>query len=262
MASCCKTTQNNLLDIKLFYLNANNISLSYPVFGATTMSMRKDFIRISTGAKIESTENVPIIKALNNISFSLNDGDRLGLIGHNGAGKSTLLKVLAGIYQPEQGVIDFNGKIVSTLNINLGMNLEATGIENIISRCLFYNLTNEEIDSCINDIIDFTDLGNYIYMPIRTLSTGMRLRIAFATVTSINSDIILMDEVIGAGDTKFLKKIHERLNKFINRSRILVLASHNMNMIKKFCNKALILSHGELKYFGSVQEAIDIYESK
>mgnify|MGYP001252247813 FL=1 len=132
----------------MFYLNANNISLSYPVFGATTMSMRKDFIRISTGAKIDNAEKVPIIKALKNINFSLNDGDRLGLIGHNGAGKSTLLKVLAGIYQPERGAIDFNGKIVSTLNINLGMNLEATGIENIISRCLFYNLTRFLFEDC------------------------------------------------------------------------------------------------------------------
>ena len=241
-------------------LKIKNASLNYPIYGFSNMSFRKKLLNFSTGGVIKDDSPIRIIKALDNISFSLDEGDRVGLIGHNGAGKSSLLKVLAGIYEPSHGIVESEGKVVSTLNINLGMDPEATGLENIISRCLFYGLKKNKIDEYIDEIIEFTDLGNYIHLPTRVYSAGMKARLAFAAVTSIKSDILLMDEGIGAGDAAFIEKARIRLNNFISKSKILVLASHDNNLIKRFCNKAILLEKGKLIFLGSIPEAFDRYK--
>ena len=199
---------------------------------------------------------------MRDITFSLKEGDRLGLIGHNGAGKSTLLKVLGGIYQPTSGSLTTVGKVVTTLNLSLGMEVEATGIENIIIRGLLLGMKRYEIEKKIEEIAAFTALGEYLDMPVRIYSSGMTTRLAFATVTAMESDILLMDEVIGTGDAAFIEKAEQRLNEFINRSKIIVLASHSEDVIQKFCTHTLLLEQGKMVAIGVNKEMFDLYRTR
>lgn len=236
--------------------------LDYPLVGVGNRSLKNRLLGTATGGLISAGDAVPVVKALRDISFSLKEGDRLGLVGHNGAGKSTLLKVLAGIYQPTTGSVNAKGRIVSTLNISLGMEPEATGFENILIRGLLLGMKRTEINAKLDEIAAFTELGEYLDMPVRIYSSGMTTRLAFATVTAMESDILLMDEVIGTGDAAFMDKAEERLNVFMNRSKIIVLASHSDHVIKKFCNKALLLEHGQIIAAGSPDEVIATYHTR
>jgi len=236
--------------------------LDYPLVGIGSRSLKTRLLGTATGGLISSGDAVPVVKALRDISFSLKEGDRLGLVGHNGAGKSTLLKVLAGIYQPTTGSVKAKGRIVSTLNISLGMEPEATGFESIIIRGLLLGMKRAEINKKLDEIAAFTELGEYLDMPVRIYSSGMATRLAFATVTAMDSDILLMDEVIGTGDAAFMDKAEKRLNEFMNRSKIIVLASHSDQVIKKFCNKALLLEHGQIIAEGLPDSVISAYHSR
>ena len=236
--------------------------MDYPVLGMGSRSLKNRILGAATGGLISGGDGIPVVNALRGVSFKLQEGDRLGLIGHNGAGKSTLLKVLAGIYQPTAGVLATTGRIVSTLNISLGMQPEATGIENIIARGLLLGMRKKEIYKKLSDITDFTELGDYLEMPVRIYSSGMATRLAFATVTSMSAEILLMDEVIGAGDAAFIDKAEKRLNEFMTRSNILVLASHSEAMIRKFCNKALLLAQGKVLGIGDVGEMFSLYKDR
>lgn len=243
-------------------IEVNNVYLDYPLVGLGSRSLKNRVLSTATGGLISAGEVVTVVKALRDINCSLKEGDRLGLIGHNGAGKSTLLKVLAGIYQPTKGEVRVKGRIVSTLNISLGMEPEATGYENIIIRGLLLGMKRAEINQKIEEIAAFTELGEYLDMPVRIYSSGMTTRLAFATVTAMDSDILLMDEVIGTGDAAFMDKAEKRLNEFINRSKIIVLASHSDSVIKKFCNKALLLEHGQVISVGDADDVISIYHGR
>jgi ABC-2 type transport system ATP-binding protein/lipopolysaccharide transport system ATP-binding protein len=240
----------------------NKVHLDYPLVGIGNRSLKNRLLGSATGGLISSGDIIPVVKALRDISFNLKEGDRLGLVGHNGAGKSTLLKVLAGIYRPTIGSVHAKGRIVSTLNISLGMEPEATGFENIIIRGLVLGMKRSEINAKLDDIAAFTELGEYLDMPVRIYSSGMATRLAFATVTAMDSDILLMDEVIGTGDSAFMDKAEKRLNEFMNRSKIIVLASHSDQVIKKFCNKALLLEHGQIIAAGCPDEVIATYHSR
>ena len=243
-------------------IQLDNVYLNYPLVGLGSRSLKNRIISAATGGRISAGESIPVINALQGVSFTLNDGDRLGLIGHNGAGKSSLLKILAGIYQPTEGSLFVSGNVVSTLNISLGMEPEATGYENIIIRGLLLGMKREEINQKIDEIAEFTELGEYLDLPVRIYSTGMATRLAFATVTAMDSDILLMDEVIGTGDFSFIDKAEFRLNKFINRSKIIVIASHSESIIRKFCNKTLLLKHGKVLSFGETEDVIRQYHGE
>lgn len=243
-------------------IEVSHAHLDYPLVGISSRSLKTRLLGTVTGGLISAGDAVPVVKALQNIHFSLKEGDRLGLVGHNGAGKSTLLKVLAGIYQPSSGAVVARGRIVSTLNISLGMEPEATGFENIIIRGLLLGMKRTEINAKLEEIASFTELGDYLNMPVRIYSSGMTTRLAFATVTAMDSDILLMDEVIGTGDSAFMDKAEKRLNEFMNRSKIIVLASHSDHVIKKFCNKAVLLEHGQIISEGNPDEVIDAYHSR
>jgi ABC-2 type transport system ATP-binding protein len=242
-------------------ISATQISLDYPIVGLGSRSLKNHILGAATGGLISGSDGIPVVKALRDINFSMLPGDRVGLIGHNGAGKSTLLKVLAGIYQPTGGVLNVEGTVVSTLNLSLGMEPEATGIENIITRGLLLGMNKRDILQKLPSIAEFTELGDYLDMPVRIYSAGMTTRLAFATVTAMDADILLMDEVIGTGDAAFLHKAELRLNDFMNRTQILVLASHSESMIKQFCNKALLLEHGRLVGFGAVDSMFEDYHN-
>lgn len=243
-------------------IDLKNVCLDYPLVRMGNRSLKTQILGAATGGIISTVHSVPVIEALKGISFFLQDGDRLGLVGHNGAGKSTLLKVLAGIYLPTSGLVEIKGKVVSTLNISLGMQPEATGIENIISRGLLLGMKRAEINSRLEDIAAFTELGDYLNLPVRVYSSGMATRLAFATVTAMDADVLLMDEVIGTGDAAFISKAENRLNNFMNRSKIIVLASHSNQIIQKFCNKSLLLEKGRIIAMGSTSEIIEIYNGR
>ena len=243
-------------------IKAKNVTLEYPVFGMTQQSIKKRVLNVATGGLISNSAGIPIVRALRDLSFELKSGDRLGLVGHNGAGKSSLLRTIAGIYPPTSGQLTVHGRIVTTLNIAVGLEPEATGFENIIMRGILFGLSRAEIEARIDDIAEFTELGDYLNMPVRVYSSGMMTRLAFGVVTSLNADILLMDEVIGTGDANFIRKAEIRLTNFMNRAKVLIIASHNEDIIQKLCNKAMLLSHGELRAIGSVSDIFLQYENE
>lgn len=199
-------------------------------------------------------------RALNNINLTIKTGDRIGIVGRNGAGKSTLLRVLGKVYRPNHGQVLIHGKISSLFDINLGMNIEATGYENIINLSLMRGVSKKEARDMIQDVENFTELGEHLKYPVRTYSAGMRMKLAFAVATANVADIMLIDEVIGVGDSHFMDKAIERLENSIESSHILVLTSHAIETIERFCNKVLVLEAGEIKFLGSVQEGLDYYK--
>ncbi len=247
--------------MSLSEISLNNVSLNYPILGVNSRSIKKHIIKVATGGVIKQVAGeTTVVKALSDISFVLKKGDRLGLIGHNGAGKSTLLRVLAGIFEPSVGRVKIHGKISSLLDVNLGMQLELSGYENIKTRCVFLGIAKEDVPEIIADIEEFTEMGSYLSLPVKTYSSGMALRLAFGLSTVVTPDILLIDEVIGAGDARFLEKAKARMNTYVEQSNILVMASHSNEIVKQFCNKALWLEHGSLKKLGEVNQVISAYE--
>ena len=195
-----------------------------------------------TGGKIgRNISNQVAVTALHNLSLKLQPGDRLGVMGPNGAGKSTLLRVIAGIYEPTQGSVEVRGRIASLINISLGMELEASGYENIRMRGVMMGLSLKQIKSLEEEIADFTELGPYLNMPIRSYSTGMHMRLGFAVSTAVPADILLMDEWLSVGDEAFKIKAEKRLGEYVKKSSILVIASHSKETIEKLSNKTLNL---------------------
>ena len=188
-------------------------------------------------------------------------GDRLALIGHNGAGKSTLLKTIAGIYEPTEGVISTNGSIASLLDISLGMNSESSGRENIYSRGMLLGMTRKQIDEISEDIIEFTELADFIDLPVRTYSSGMAVRLAFAISTAVKPDILLLDEVIGAGDASFMERARIRITELIESVGILIFSSHSEQDVRDFCNRGIVLDAGKIVFDGTVNDAFDFYKT-
>lgn len=226
---------------------AKNLQIKFPIYGSSSRSFKKKFINAATGGiLIKSYDEDIFVNALNGVSFNFRDGDRIGLIGHNGSGKSTLLKTVAGIYEPCDGSIEINGSISSLLSLTLGIDSEASGVENIYTRAYLMGLTKCEINNKLEEIIEFSGLGNFIYLPVRTYSSGMLMRLAFSTITSIKSDILIMDEWLSVGDEGFMNKAEIKLNKMLEETKILILASHDKALLKKRCNKIITLSHGRI----------------
>jgi ABC-type polysaccharide/polyol phosphate transport system ATPase subunit len=202
------------------------------------------------------------VRALDGLSFTLQNGDRLGLIGHNGAGKSTLLKVLAGVYKPDSGSMRIEGRVSPLFNSAPGLDPDDNGYENIMTCGLFLGMTAEEINRKLPDIVAFCELGEYLDLPVRTYSNGMVARLGFAIATSIDPDILLLDEGLGAGDAAFAERAEARMKALIQRTRILVLASHSDALITGMCNRAMLLEKGSLIAIGPVDDILDRYHKR
>ncbi len=244
-------------------ISLKNVTLDFPLYGASNRSLKKQLLRISTGGVIRQSDNeVVTIRAMDNVSIHLKSGDVVGLIGHNGAGKSTFLRVLSGIYMPTQGMIEVNGKVSALLDLSLGLDHESTGYENIFIYGLIRGYSRKEILTKVQQIIDFTELGDYISMPIRTYSDGMRLRLAFSLATTLSAEILLLDEVVGAGDKSFMAKAQRRLEQLVDESELVVLSSHSEELIRKFCNKLIWLETGKISFYGEVEECLHHYYSQ
>jgi ABC-2 type transport system ATP-binding protein/lipopolysaccharide transport system ATP-binding protein len=199
-------------------------------------------------------------RALDGIDLQLQKGDRVGLLGKNGAGKSSLLRVMARIYKPSSGRIEVNGNISNLFDIHLGFNPEATGYENIINLGIMRGWNREQARSVVDEIEQFTELQHFLDKPVRTYSSGMHMKLAFAVATSTVSDILLIDEIIGVGDAQFMEKAQQRIMSLVNKVHILVLTSHSTEVIERFCNKVIVMDAGKIKYMGDCQSGIKFYQ--
>ncbi len=229
-------------------IRTENLGLVYRLRRRLSLAPRDR--RLSAGGRIETRAGAAFVTALHDVSFELEAGDRLGLVGANGAGKTTLLKLLYGIYEPTEGKVVIDGRVDALFNINLGFRREATGRRNIELRGLISGWTEKEIASRMDEIIDFSELGDFIDLPFKSYSQGMAARLAFATATSFEPEILLMDEWIGAGDPSFQEKSKARMREMTAKAGIIVLASHNHALLKATCNKVLELEKGTVKFFG------------
>lgn len=237
-----------------------NATVEFAIYNATGRSLKKQLFQIATGGQIGSDERGRVVvRALENLTFSLHDGDRVGLLGHNGAGKSTLLRVLSGVYEPSSGSARIQGKVGSLIDISLGIDHEATGRENIYTRGALLGITRASMKQHIDEIIEFSELGGFIDMPLRTYSTGMHLRLVFAVSTILRPEILLMDEWLSVGDEGFKHRAEARLAGMVEATRILVLASHSRELIMNTCNRVIWLEHGKIRMMGDPRTVTDAY---
>jgi lipopolysaccharide transport system ATP-binding protein len=244
------------------FIELHNVMVEFPIYNAHGRSLKRSLVSITTGGHLGLGKNDRVVvKALENINLQFEHGDRVALIGHNGAGKTTMLRVLAGVYEPTGGQIISSGKIAALSDIMLGIDMESTGHENISIRGRLLGLSQKEVEARRGEIAEFSGLGEYLDIPVRTYSSGMVLRLAFAVSTSVVPDILLLDEWIGAGDATFLAKAEERLNRLVGETGILVLATHSLTLAQRVCNRAVWMEHGSVKAQGPIEDVIRAYEN-
>ncbi len=253
-------------------IEASHLHLDLPIYGGRSRSLKHTLFKRATlsgaprsiagqvGGVIEAeTTGKVVVKALDDVSFTLQQGDRVGLVGHNGAGKTTLLRVIAGILEPIAGELEVMGSVTPMFNLTDGMDMEATGYENIWIRGQILGCSRSYITRCVDDVVEFCELGDFLNMPIRIYSAGMLVRLGFGIATALRPQILVMDEMIGAGDAAFFERARVRLARFIEAAGILVVATHSPDIIRTWCNKAMWLAHGKLAAFGPVDEVMTAY---
>ena len=242
------------------YIDFQNVCIDYPVYNSSSRSLKKKLATIATGGIISSSaKGVVVVKALDNISFFLEDGDRVAIVGHNGAGKTTLLRTLVKAYMPTSGTAVISGTVGSLVDISLGIDPEATGRENIFIRGALLGLSQSALKDSLSEIIEFSELGDFIDMPVRTYSSGMHLRLAFSVSTVLRPEILIMDEWLSVGDEGFRKKSQERMDALVNSTKILVIATHSRELVLSSCNKVIWMEHGKIKMNGKPKEVFDAY---
>jgi ABC-type polysaccharide/polyol phosphate transport system ATPase subunit len=241
-------------------IRLENVTVDFPIY-ETIRSFKRDLLQKAGGLIKHDAKHATrvVVRSLDNVSFEIEHGDRLGLVGHNGAGKSTMLRVLAGVYEPVSGRVLREGKVSPLLNTSPGMVADDTGYENIFTCGLYLGMTVREIEGKVNDIVEFTELGEYLALPVRTYSSGMLVRLGFAIATAIDPEILLLDEGLGAGDARFAERAQKRIDALIQRSSILVLASHSDALIRSMCNKAVLMDQGRALTVGPVDEVLAVY---
>jgi ABC-type polysaccharide/polyol phosphate transport system ATPase subunit len=243
-------------------LSLDNVSVSFPIYHGGSRSLKKSLLFRGSGGQLASDASHRItVEALRNVSLEFRTGDRVALVGKNGAGKTTLLRVMAGIYEPVTGVVKSRGRISPMFDISLGIDGDISGYDNIRLRGLILGLPAREIEERMADIAEFTELGDYLDIPVRTYSSGMMTRLTFAVATCFSPEILLMDEWILAGDAGFLAKAQHRVEAFVEQAGILVLASHSTEICRRWCNKAVWMERGEVKMAADISAVLDSYNS-
>ncbi len=240
-----------------YYIDLKNVNMKYPSTIYNCRSIKEDFFALLRFKKQKGL--LKDVVGLNNFSLSINEGERVGIIGHNGAGKSTLLRTIAGIYPIDSGTVNVSGKIRGLFEISLGFDQESTGRENILYRGLLLGASPKEMKEKMQEIIDFADIGDFIDYPVKAYSTGMAVRLAFAISTCIDGDILLLDEVLGAGDATFTEKANKRITELVDNAKLMVFVTHNLKAMKELCNRAIIMDHGSIVFDGTPEEAANLY---
>lgn len=226
---------------------SEKLSVEFPIFENSHRSLKNSMIHLSTGGRLGTDAGRhPVVRALNELDFEIKEGDRVGLTGHNGSGKTTLLRVLSGVYSPVSGRLRVQGKVAALLDVSMGLDPDATGFENIYLRGMMDGLRPAAIRNRTDEIADFTGLGDYLNLPVRTYSSGMLLRLAFAISTSVEAEILIMDEWLSVGDQEFSQKAAQRLDALVDTASILVVASHSSELINRICNRRMHLEHGSI----------------
>lgn len=243
-------------------LHLQNICVDFPIYFGGSPSLKRTLYnaaaRKQRNLERDNSDRISV-RALSDVTVDIKNGDRVALIGANGAGKTTLLKVLAGVYEPTAGSIETVGAVCSLLDVNVGFNMDATGYENIILRGMFMNMRPEEMRKHVAQIADFTELGPYLDMPVRTYSAGMIIRLSFAIATCVPPEILVMDEWLSAGDASFLEKAKRRMEDFVRSSSIMVLASHSIPLLEQWCNRGILLEQGQIRASGDLSSVIAAY---
>ena len=241
-------------------IEVKDLHLFLPIKRSASQVLKQKLKKAAGGStRVDFEHSGVYVRAIDGISLKIHKGDRVGLIGKNGAGKSTFLKVLAGIYRPSSGECVVNGSVATLFTSKLAMDKDASGYENIYLMGYSMGLGKSQIAALEQDVIDFADLGNFLYLPIRTYSAGMATRLGFAVATSVCPEILLIDEVVGAGDRDFRKRAQNRISDTISSSGTLVLASHSDSIIENFCNKVCWLDSGQVRFFGDTEEGLALY---
>jgi ABC-type polysaccharide/polyol phosphate transport system ATPase subunit len=255
------------------HISARDLALDFPIYDVASRSLKqllmvRPIANVFRGAShvggsiATGAGGMIVVRAIDKMSFEIGQGERIGLIGHNGAGKTTLLRTMAGIYEPTSGLLETAGQVMPLFNLMEGMMPDATGREFIRIRGVLLGLEPNQLDALTEDVIEFCELGSYMDMPVRTYSAGMLVRLAFALSTSVSPDILLFDELIGAGDARFITKAQERLKSFIDRSSIVVVASHSRGILYQWCNRLFLLEHGKLIADGAVDDVLREYDKR
>ena len=240
------------------YMKLEDVAVHYLIPELKSAGLLSTVRAVNLGGKLQKLHGRSGVTALENINLELKDGDRLALMGHNGAGKTTLLRVLASILPPTEGRVRIEGQISALMTIRLGMSGTMSGYDNIRSRARYMGVPEKQIDAQFGQIAEFTELGDYLHLPINSYSSGMRVRLAFAIATAFYPDILILDEWLSAGDERFKNKASERMHSLIENTGIVAFASHNIGMLKNICNKAIVLKKGQIVFQGSVEEAAAI----
>lgn len=242
-------------------INLTSVTVDLPIYSVNARSLRQSALAAVGGKLLNRGNDSVTVRALSNVSLDIRDGDRVALIGPNGAGKTTLLRVMAGVYAPTSGRVLVQGKVSAALNVGLGLDHELSGRENIEILAYYRGKSRRELNEHIDEIIEATELGAFIDLPVRTYSSGMLGRLTFATATAFDPDVLLMDEWLLAGDQRFLDQAAARTEAFVSRARILVLASHSLDIVSRFCNKAIWLEQGKIVSSGPVKDVVPLYEA-
>jgi len=226
---------------------AEGICVEFPIYENSHRSLKKSVLNLTTGGRVaQDAGKHTIVSALDDLSFRFAEGERVGLVGHNGSGKTTLLRVLSGVYEPVRGTLRVRGKIASLLDVSMGLDPDATGFENIYLRGVLDGLKPKSIRNRMDEIADFSELGEYLNLPVRTYSSGMMLRLSFAISTSIEPDILIMDEWLSVGDAEFSAKAERRLEALLGNASIVVIATHDMALVERVCTRRINIEHGRL----------------
>lgn len=234
-------------------LAVQNIHLDYTVYSLRAQSIRSAVLNAAVGGRLLKDRHDQVtVRALKDVSFDLREGDRLGIMGHNGSGKTSLLKVLAGIYEPTHGRVDMRGSVSSMIDIGYGIDPESNAVDNIRMLGALRLMSPKRMSDLIPEILEFADLGPYAYLPMKTYSAGMSMRLLFAVATCSQPDILILDEWLGAGDAGFVSKASHRMGQVVEAAKIIVLASHSEGLIRDTCNKLLVLEHGAVVYLGDL----------
>jgi ABC-type polysaccharide/polyol phosphate transport system ATPase subunit len=242
------------------FLRLRDLWVEFPIYQGSSRSLKKSLLAKAPGNLGQDARDRVNVVALSDLNLDIEHGDRLAILGANGAGKSTLLKVLAGIYEPTRGRVYSSGRVSALLTASVGLDPDATGRENIVLRGMYMDVHPREMRDRVEEIAEFTELEYHLDLPVRTYSTGMVVRLCFAIATSVRPEILLMDEWLGAGDAHFLAKARRRMEEFVGRSSILVLASHSMPILEEWCDRAILLDRGRIAAMGDVKEIAAAYQ--